>query len=145
MRHSQPEPVGAEVPSDTITLTGLRVRGRHGVLEAERRDGQDFLVDVELRLDTVPAATSDDLADTVDYDSLARSLAAVVAGEPYRLIETVADRLAEVCLADPRVASAVVTLHKPAAPIPLAFDDVAVRIERNRRSVRSDPARRSGR
>jgi dihydroneopterin aldolase len=116
--------------SDQIALTGLRVRGHHGVLPEERRDGQDFVVDAVLSLDTRDASASDDLAATVDYGVLAARLAAVVAGEPVNLIETLAARLADVCLADPRVISARVTVHKPSAPIPLTFDDVAVTVER---------------
>jgi dihydroneopterin aldolase len=119
--------------TDRITLTGLRVRGHHGVYDFERREGQDFVVDVTLELDTGAAATSDDVADTVHYGELAESLAAVIAGDPVNLLETLAERLARVCLADPRVAAAAVTVHKPRAPIPLAFADVAVSIRRERR------------
>jgi dihydroneopterin aldolase len=115
---------------DRISLTGLRVHGRHGVLPQERRDGQDFVVDAVLTLDTRAAAAADDLAQTVDYGALAQRLAAVVAGEPCDLIETLAGRLAEVCLADPRVETAEVTVHKPAAPIGLPFQDVAVTVVR---------------
>jgi dihydroneopterin aldolase len=115
---------------DEIALTGLRVRGFHGVLPAERTEGQDFLVDAVLRLDTREAAASDDLAATVDYGGLAERLAEVVAGEPVDLIETLADRLADVCLADPRVIAARVTVHKPHAPVPLPFSDVSVTVER---------------
>jgi dihydroneopterin aldolase len=115
---------------DTVALTGLRVWGRHGVLHEERRDGQDFVVDVSLSVDTRAAAASDDLADTVDYAALADRLAAVVAGEPVNLIETLAERLAAVCLADDRVIAATVTVRKPAAPIPHAFSDVAVTVVR---------------
>jgi len=121
-----------DAPPDRIRLTGLRVRGFHGVFEHERRDGQDFLVDAELEVSTVAAAASDDLADTVDYGGLAQRLAAVVGGEPVDLIETLVARLAEECLADPRVTAATVTVHKPQAPIPLAFADVAVTIRRSR-------------
>jgi dihydroneopterin aldolase len=115
---------------DRISLTGLRVHGRHGVLPQERRDGQDFVVDAVLTLDTRAAAAADDLAQTVDYGALAQRLAAVVAGEPCDLIETLAGRLAELCLADPRVETAEVTVHKPAAPIGLPFQDVAVTVVR---------------
>jgi dihydroneopterin aldolase len=118
--------------SDKIVLSGLRVRGFHGVFDFERRDGQDFVVDVELDIDTAPAAMSDDLADTVHYGELAEGLAAVIAGEPVNLLETLAQRLADVCLADARVQAAVVTVHKPQAPIALAFSDVAVTIRRGR-------------
>jgi dihydroneopterin aldolase len=119
--------------SDSIRLSGLRVRGHHGVFEHERRDGQEFVVDVELHVDTRTAAASDDLADTIDYGVLAQHLAEVVGGDPVDLIETLAERLADVCLADDRVGTATVTVHKPHAPIPLQFEDVAVRITRTRR------------
>lgn len=106
------------------------MRGWHGVLGQERRDGQDFVVDALLHLDTRDAARSDALADTVDYGHLAQQLAATVAGPPVDLIETLAQRLADCCLADPRVIRAEVTVHKPAAPIPLSFRDVAVTVTR---------------
>lgn len=117
---------------DRITLSGLRVRGRHGVFDFERAAGQDFVVDAVLEVDTAAAAASDDVTDTVHYGELAEALAAVVAGEPVNLIETLADRLARVCLADPRVAAATVTVHKPQAPISRDFTDVAVTIRRLR-------------
>ena len=113
-------------------LTGLTVRGHHGVFDFERRDGQDFVVDVALELDTAPAARSDDVADTVDYGELATALAEVVAGEPVDLLETLAQRLADVCLGSERVEAATVTVHKPQAPIPMQFGDVAVTIRRTR-------------
>jgi dihydroneopterin aldolase len=123
------------VSADQIRLTGLRVRGRHGVYDFERAQGQDFVIDVVLDLDLAPAARSDDVTDTVHYGELAERLAAIVAGEPLRLIETLADRLATACLADARVQAATVTVHKPQAPIPLEFADVAVTITRSRDRV----------
>src|SRR5687768_4286231 len=102
---------------DRIALIGLRVRGHHGVLPEERRDGQDFLVDVVLRLDLRPAAASDEVADTVHYGELAERLSGVVSGEPVDLIETLAERLAAACLSYDRVQQAEVTVHKPSAPI----------------------------
>lgn len=117
---------------DRITLTGLRVRGRHGVLAAERELGQEFVVDATVWLSLAAAAGSDDVLATVHYGELAEQLAAVVAGEPVDLIETLACRLVDVCLTDARVIRAEITVHKPAAPIPLAFDDVAVTVSRSR-------------
>jgi dihydroneopterin aldolase len=122
----------AILTADRITLKGLRFRGRHGVLPAERELGQEFVIDVTLFLDTRPAAGSDEVTQTVHYGELALDLAKVVEGEPVNLIETLAERLAEVCLASELVQAAEVTVHKPAAPIPLAFDDVAVTILRSR-------------
>ena len=119
--------------TDRIELRGLTVRGHHGVFEHERRDGQDFKVDITVWIDLDTAAASDDLADTLDYGALAQSLADVVGGEPVDLLETLVQRLADACLADPRVHAATVTVHKPQAPIPLQFADVAVTVRRERR------------
>lgn len=116
--------------SDLLRLTGLRVRGHHGVLPQERRDGQDFVVDVVLHLDLRPAGASDDLARTVHYGELAERLAAVIAGEPVDLLEMLAARLADVCLESPLVRTAEVTVHKPQAPIRAPFADVSVTIVR---------------
>ena len=117
---------------DHIALRGLRVRGHHGVYEHERRDGQDFVVDVTVWLDLAPAAASDDLADTLHYGELAERVAAIVGGEPRDLIEAVAGRVADDVLTDPRVSAVEVVLHKPQAPIPLEFADVAVVVHRTR-------------
>ena len=118
--------------SDAIRLTGLRVRGHHGVYDFERAQGQDFLVDVLLELDLTPAAASDDVADTVHYGELADRLAAIVGGEPVNLIEALASRLADACLDDPRVSTVEVTVHKPGAPITHEFADVSVTLRRAR-------------
>jgi dihydroneopterin aldolase len=115
-----------------ITLSGLRARGHHGVYDFERAEGQDFVVDVVLELDMSKAVAGDDVADTVHYGELATALVAVLTGEPVNLIETLADRLLTVCLADERVAEAEVTVHKPQAPIPHDFADVAVTLRRSR-------------
>jgi dihydroneopterin aldolase len=120
--------------TDRITLTGLRVRGRHGVFDHERRDGQDFLVDITVWIDLDRAAATDDLADTLDYGELAARAAAIVGGEPRKLIETVAGAVAEDVMRDERVHAVEVTLHKPAAPIPLTFADVSVTARRSRRA-----------
>jgi dihydropteroate synthase len=125
-------PAGGRMSLDQIALRGLRVHGYHGVLDSERRDGQEFLVDAVLWLDTAAAAASDDLTLTVDYAALADRLAAIVAGPPVRLIETLAQRLADAALAGPLVCEAEITVHKPHAPVGHAFGDVAVTIRRPR-------------
>lgn len=118
--------------TDRIAIHGLVARGRHGVLDHERRDGQEFGVDLVLWVSTREAAASDDLSDTVDYGTLAVDVAALVSGDPVQLIETLAERVAERCLADSRVQAVEVTVHKPQAPIPVPFDDVTVTILRSR-------------
>lgn len=117
---------------DRLRLQGLHVFGYHGVEQSERLDGQEFVVDVELGLDTRRAAGTDRLSDTVNYGDLAVRLHAAVASDPVDLIETLAQRLANVCLAQPPVDWVDVTVHKPHAPIPVQFDDVSLTIHRRR-------------
>ena len=122
--------------TDRITLTGLRVRGHHGVYEHERRDGQDFLVDITVWLDLDRAAATDDVTDTLHYGELAERAAAIVGGEPRNLIETVAAAIADDVMRDGRPHAVEVTVHKPSAPIPLTFADVSVTARRSRRDRR---------
>lgn len=117
---------------DEITLTGLTVFGYHGVFDFERRQGQEFTVDLTLQLSLVAAAASDDVADTVHYGELADTVAAIVAGEPVNLIETLANRIADAALEDARVQNVAVTVHKPSAPIQQSFADVSVTVRRRR-------------
>ena len=119
-------------PLDRLTLRGLRVHGHHGVLEAERQRGQEFVVDVTLGVDTRRAAASDDLVATVDYADLAQRLAAAVSTDPVALIETLAQRLADICLDRATVVEVDLTVHKPQAPLPVSVDDVSVTIHRSR-------------
>lgn len=122
--------------ADRIELRGLTVRGNHGVFDHERRDGQDFVVDITVWIDLADAAASDDLADTFDYGVLAQRAAAVIGGPARNLIETVSAEIAEDVMTDPRVHAVEVVLHKPHAPIPLSFTDVAVVARRSRRGGR---------
>lgn len=117
---------------DRISLTGLRARGFHGVFEHERREGQEFVVDVELGVDLTAASRSDELADTVDYGALAETVVSHIEGRPCALIEALAGRIADSALELDGVRWARVTVHKPQAPIAATFDDVAVTIERSR-------------
>ncbi|WP_349827186.1 2-amino-4-hydroxy-6-hydroxymethyldihydropteridine diphosphokinase [Brevibacterium litoralis] len=123
--------------TDSIRLTGLRARGHHGVFEHEKTDGQDFLIDVVLHTDVSPAAATDDLAHTVDYGTLAQDVVEIVGTGSLDLIETLAERIADHCVTlCPHVE---VTVHKPQAPIPHAFADVSVHVERRRESTPEAP------
>lgn len=117
---------------DQITVTGIRATGRHGVLDHERRDGQEFVVDIDLGLDLRPAAATDDLSRTVDYGTLSQGVHDAIASDPVDLIETLAERIAGVCLQSALVQWVRVIVHKPEAPIAVTFTDVAVTIERSR-------------
>ena len=112
--------------TDELALVGLECFGHHGVFDHERRDGQTFVIDLVLGIDTAAAAASDDLADTVDYGGLATAVKSAVERDPVDLIETLAQRLLAICLAMPLVQEATVRVHKTSAPIPLPFDDVTV-------------------
>jgi 7,8-dihydroneopterin aldolase/epimerase/oxygenase len=123
--------------TDRIVLTGLRALGHHGVFEHERRDGQEFVVDLTVWADLAPAARTDRLVDTLHYGELAELTAAVIAGPPFDLIEAVAGRIADDVLGyDRRISAVEVTVHKPSAPIPLDFADVAVVLRREREGGR---------
>jgi dihydroneopterin aldolase len=122
--------------ADRIELRGLAVRGRHGVFDHERVNGQDFVVDITVWIDLADAAASDDLADTYDYAALARLAADVVAGPPRNLIEAVGGEIADRVMDDRRVHAVEVVVHKPQAPIPQQFADVAVVVRRSRRGGR---------
>jgi dihydroneopterin aldolase len=115
---------------DRIVLHGLRARGLHGVYPRERAEGQTFIVDAALSVDTRAAAAGDDLGATADYGAIAEKIVALVEGEPVNLIETLAERIAVACLSEPVVRVAEITVHKPDAPIPVPFEDVTVTIRR---------------
>ena len=117
---------------DRLAVVGIEARGHHGVLDFERRDGQVFKVDLVLGIDTRPAAGSDDLHDTVDYGTLVAAVRKAIETDPVDLIETLAQRIADVCLGDSRVEWTEVTVHKPDAPIEATFSDVALTIFRSR-------------
>ena len=119
-------------PPDLIELRGLRVDAIVGVLPHERTTPQPLAIDLDIEADLARAGATDDLGDTVDYGDVAKGLLAVIEGEPVNLIETLAQRLADVCLADERVQRVELTVHKPDAPIPATFGDVTVSIARDR-------------
>jgi 7,8-dihydroneopterin aldolase/epimerase/oxygenase len=126
------EPTAHPTP-DRIAVRGLRAYGHHGVYASERRQGQSFSCDAILEVDTRPAAETDDLQRTVNYAELSQRLYSVLAGEPVDLLETLAQRLADVCLAYDLVDAVEVTVHKPEADLGVPFDDVTVTIRRERR------------
>lgn len=119
-------------PVDRIELEGIEVWAHHGVLPHERQLGQPFVIDVVLHMDLASAAASDDLADTVDYGTLAARVRDAATGGPHQLVETVAGRVLDACIEDPRVQEAEVTVHKPSAPMPVPAADVRVVLSRRR-------------
>ena len=123
-------------PPDRLSVVGISARGFHGVFPAERREGQVFVVDLTLALDTRSAAHSDDLQDTVDYGTLGTKVKQIIEGDPVDLIETLADRIVRLALQHQDVQWVEVTVHKPDAPIEATFTDVALTIRRSRDELR---------
>lgn len=115
-----------------IRITGIRAVGYHGVFEEERREGQEFIVDVLLKIDTSAAEKSDQLSDSVDYGAVAITIKEFIVGPAFNLIEALAARIAETLLKIPTVELVEVTVHKPQAPIPLDFTDVSVTVARSK-------------
>lgn len=120
--------------SDTLRIDGLRLTGFHGVFEEEKQRGQEFVVDLEVALDVSQAASSDDLAHTLDYSTLVAEVATRVTGQSVDLIETLAEQIAEITLAYPHAKKVRVTVHKPDAPVGYPVDDISITIQRKRRS-----------
>jgi len=125
-------------PSDTIRLTGITATGYHGVFDFEKREGQIFTVDAELSLDFRAAGRSDSLGDTVSYVGIAELIEAGIKGDPFDLIEALADHLArDILRTDDRLMGAEITVHKPQAPLTQSFSDVAVVARRTRADLES--------
>lgn len=120
--------------TDELTVTGIECFGHHGVFDFERREGQVFVVDLTLGIDTRQAAASDDLADTEHYGVLVDRVKQAVESDPVDLVETLAARIADVALTGDRVEWARVTVHKPNAPIQATFADVTLSITRTKRT-----------
>lgn len=120
------------VPRDRISLLGVRAFGHHGVLAQEKREGQEFVVDVVLHLDLAPAGTSDDLTRTVNYAEVGADVVARIEGPSLDLIESLAEQIAGDALARSGVHTVEVTVHKPSAPVGVPFGDVTVAVERRR-------------
>jgi dihydroneopterin aldolase len=132
-----PSPVTSQA-ADRLSVLGIEALGHHGVFDFERREGQVFVADLVLGVDTRQAARTDDLQHTVDYGSLVAQVKTAIESDPVDLIETLAQRIADVCLADPRVQWTEVTVHKPDAPVQATFSDVTLTITRTRSGADRD-------
>jgi dihydroneopterin aldolase len=119
--------------NDSIRINGIKAFGYHGVFAEETKNGQDFLVDIELILDLEKASISDDLADTVDYGAICDLVIAAITGQPYKLIEKLAGVIADEILASQGLVEiALVTVHKPSAPVNAVTSDINVMVIRTR-------------
>lgn len=120
------------VVTDTISITGLRLKGYHGVFDSEKQDGQEFVIDLDVHLDLSRAGESDDLSHTLDYSVLVDQVAKRVTGAPVDLIEKLANDILEIVWSHPQPTRAVATVHKPQAPVGHPVGDIAVTLDRER-------------
>ncbi|AJT42356.1 dihydroneopterin aldolase [Psychromicrobium lacuslunae] len=118
--------------ADRISITGVSAIGHHGVFEREKRDGQPFIVDAVLFTDVRAAARNDELGKTANYAEVAELIKAMITGEVFDLIETLAERTAQRILEDFDIEAVELTVHKPKAPIQVPFGDVSITVYRER-------------
>jgi dihydroneopterin aldolase len=117
--------------SDKLNLTGIRGFGYHGVFESERKNGQEFVVDVEI--ETKFKNLNDDLTKTIDYSKLVDLVSTEITSNPVNLIETLAERIAEKIMNfDKKIKALTITVHKPAAPVSANLSDISVTISKTR-------------
>lgn len=102
---------------DKIILKGMSFFAYHGVLDSEKSQGQEFVIDVEMGADTSAAAAGGDLDLTVDYSLVYNLIAGVVTDERYDLLETLAEKIAETVLAHRLIREVRVLVKKTKPPI----------------------------
>jgi dihydroneopterin aldolase len=124
------------VSDDKVLMRGLMFYGYHGVLAEETKLGQRFIVDIEMSVDTRAAGQSDDLAKTVNYVAVHAEVRKIVEGPPSKLIETVAERIAEMILGGYEVDAVRVRVKKPDVPIAATLEYVGVEVVRRRSAAR---------
>jgi dihydroneopterin aldolase len=117
---------------DRILLNGLVFFGRHGCHAAENELGQKFTVDIELECDLSAACQSDDVDDTINYVDIYNAAKEIMEGEPAKLLESLAQRIADAALEDERVVSAWVRIRKPHIALPGTLDYIGIEVTRGR-------------
>ena len=115
---------------DRILLQGIQFYGYHGVHDEERRLGQRFVVDVELRLDISGAASEDDVSATVDYGQVHTVVLEIGTRQQFKLLETLATRIASVILERFPIHEVTVRVTKPAPALPGVLAGVSVEVTR---------------
>jgi 7,8-dihydroneopterin aldolase/epimerase/oxygenase len=118
---------------DKIKVNDMEFYGYHGVFPEETKLGQRFRVSLSLQIDLSQAGKSDDLNDSVNYGEVYSVCKEIVEGEPYKLLESLAEKLSVKILADfPKVEACTIEVIKPDPPIPGHYRSVAVEITRGR-------------
>ena len=116
--------------SDQIAITGIRGVGYHGLFEEEKKNGQEFIVDIRITADLSDAGRSDQIESTIDYGKVAIRVKELIESDSFNLIERLAEVIAESVKKEFQAESVEVTVHKPNAPVDLDFEDISVTIKR---------------
>ena len=112
----------------------MEFEGHTGCFDFEKKDGQKFIVSLDLFVDRIRGCYTDDLADTVDYSKIYEVTKETVTGDDGNLIERLAQKIADAVLeADKRILKVRVNVSKPEAPVKGIFETMEVTIERNRK------------
>ena len=118
---------------DKLELKGMRFFGYHGVYPEENRLGQQYIVDLIVQLDLGKAGRSDDLNETINYPDIYHTVQSIVQGPPFKLIEAVAEHIAQTLLSSYMLVDEVtVRVTKPHPPFDSHFDGVTVELSRKR-------------
>lgn len=116
---------------DRITIEGMEFFGYHGALPEEGRLGQRFIIDLVLQLSLQQAGQNDDLGQSINYAEVYQQVRELAEGKPVRTIEALAEKIAsDLKTKYSKLERVIVTVHKPGAPVPGIFRDVAVTLER---------------
>jgi dihydroneopterin aldolase len=115
---------------DEIRIEGIKGFGYHGLFPEEKKNGQEFIVDVTLHTDLSSAGARDDISATIDYGAVAARVKALIETDSYDLIERLATVIAERLKLEFSIPEVTITVHKPNAPVDLEFKDISVTIRR---------------
>lgn len=121
---------------DYITISNLKIFAHHGVFEEEKTDGQNFYVSAKIGIDSKAPSLTDELDKSVNYATVCELINKFMTDNTFNLIETLANRLAELILNfSDLIKSVELTVNKPEAPVGLPFENIGITVERSRHTA----------
>ena len=117
---------------DKISIKNLKIPGKHGVYDFEKKTNGIFELDIDLYFDLVKAGNSDNLKDTIDYANVVDLTIEIFNKKRYSLIESLAEKICDILLSNFPIEKIMLKIRKPHAPIEANFDSVQVQLIRER-------------